>query len=70
MVGAEGAPAAGEGVGVEGACLFVLAECAQVDGEVVGRVQGDCVVRAEGAAVAGEGVGVEGAGLLVLTQLI
>ena len=69
MVLAEDPAAAGEGVLVEVAGLLVLAQRAQVVGEVAGRGEGVGVVVAEDAAAAGEGVLVEGAGLLVLAQL-
>ena len=48
--------------------LLVLAQRAQVSGEVVGRAQGVGVVITEHPAVADQGVLAELAGLLVLTQ--
>ena len=68
MVVAEDAAPAGEGVLVRvRAC--VVAEGAQVVGEVVGRGEGVGVVLAEDAAVAGEGVFVDDAGLFVLADV-
>ena len=58
-----------EGVLVEGAGLLVLAQPAQVAGEVAGRGEGVGVVLAQDPPAAGEGVLVEGAGLLVVAQL-
>ena len=70
MVLAEGAAAAGQGVGVQVVRALMLTQVAQVEAEVAcgaGGVSGWS--SPEGAAAAGQGVGVQVVRLLVLTEL-
>ena len=69
MVLAEGAAAAGQGVGVQVVRALMLTQVAQVEAEAVCGGEGVGVVLAEGAAAAGQGVGVQVVRLLILTQL-
>jgi hypothetical protein len=68
VVVTEHSAAAGEGILLELAGLFVVAQSAQVAGKVVGRGQGVGVVVAQYPTEAGEGVLLELAGLFVLAQ--
>ena len=68
MVVAQDAAATGQGVVVQVAGGLELAERAQVDGQVMGGVQGVGVVVAQHAAATGQGVVVQVAGGLELAE--
>lgn len=68
MILTEHPPPPGEDVFVELASLLVVAQHAQVEGEIVGRDQGVRVVLTQYPTVAGEDVLIELAGLLVLAH--